>query len=74
MIEKLSKLITKCIKGMFKKEEVNDNAMENISLNMTNDDYTQILKKLAKKDVEGNTYLNKTLKPVLNTKAFKKSL
>lgn len=48
--------------------------VNNISLNMTNDDYTQILKKLAKKDVEGNTYLNKTLKPVLNTKAFKKSL
>lgn len=37
LIEKLSKLITKCIKGLFKKEEVNDKAMENISLNMTCD-------------------------------------
>ena len=37
LIEKLSKLITKCIKSLFKKEEVNDKAMENISLNMTCD-------------------------------------
>ena len=37
LIEKLSKLITKCIKGLFKNEEVNDKAMENISLNMTCD-------------------------------------
>jgi len=37
LIEKLSKLITRCIKGMFKKEEVNEKAMENISLNMTCD-------------------------------------
>ena len=37
LIEKLSKLITRCIKGLFKKEEVNYKAMENISLNMTCD-------------------------------------
>jgi len=37
LIEKLSKLITKCIKRLFKREEVNDKAMENISLNMTCD-------------------------------------
>lgn len=37
LIEKLSKLITKCIKGLFKKEEVNNKAMKNISLNMTCD-------------------------------------
>jgi len=37
LIEKLSKLITKSIKRLFKKEEVNDKAMENISLNMTCD-------------------------------------
>lgn len=37
LIEKLSKLITKCIKKLFKKEEINDKAMENISLNMTCD-------------------------------------
>lgn len=37
LIEKLSKLITKCIKRLFKKDEVNDKAMENISLNMTCD-------------------------------------
>lgn len=37
LIEKLSKIITGCIKKLFKKEEVNDNAMENISLNMTCD-------------------------------------
>ena len=37
LIEKLSKLITRCIKGLFKKEEVNDKAMEKISLNMTCD-------------------------------------
>ena len=37
LIDKLSKLITKCIKRLFKKEEVNDKAMENISLNMTCD-------------------------------------
>ena len=37
LIEKLSKLITMSIKGLFNKEEVNDKAMENISLNMTCD-------------------------------------
>lgn len=37
LIEKLSKLITRCIKGLLKKEEVNYKAMENISLNMTCD-------------------------------------
>lgn len=37
LIDKLSKLITKLIKSLFKKEEVNDKAMENISLNMTCD-------------------------------------
>ena len=37
LIEKLSKGVTKCIKGLFNKEEVNDKAMENISLNMTCD-------------------------------------
>ncbi len=37
LIEKLSKLITRCIRSLFKKQEVNDKAMENISLNMTCD-------------------------------------
>ena len=37
LIEKISKGITKCIKKLFNKEEVNDKAMENISLNMTCD-------------------------------------
>lgn len=37
LIEKLSTVITRCIKRLFKKEEVNDKAMENISLNMTCD-------------------------------------
>lgn len=37
LIEKLSKLITISIKRLFKREEVNDKAMENISLNMTCD-------------------------------------
>jgi len=37
LIDKLSRLITRCIKGLFKKGEVNDKAMENISLNMTCD-------------------------------------
>lgn len=37
LIEKLSKIISKCIKKLFRKEEVNDKAMENISLNITCD-------------------------------------
>lgn len=37
LIEKLSKGISKCIKGLFNKNEVSDKAMENISLNMTCD-------------------------------------
>ena len=37
LIEKLSKLITRCIRNLFKKEEITDKAMENISLNMTCD-------------------------------------
>ena len=37
LINKLSSLITKCISGLFDKEEVSDKAMENISLNMTCD-------------------------------------
>ncbi len=37
LIEKLSKIISQCIKKLFRKEEVNDKAMENISLNMTCD-------------------------------------
>lgn len=37
LIERLSKLITKCIKDLFKKDEINDKALENISLNMTCD-------------------------------------
>ena len=37
LIEKLSKVIIKCVKKLFKREEVSDKAMENISLNMTCD-------------------------------------
>ena len=37
LIDRLSIVITKCIKNVFKKEEVNEKAMENISLNMTCD-------------------------------------
>lgn len=37
LINKLSMMITKCIKHLFKKEEVNDKALQNISLNMTCD-------------------------------------
>lgn len=37
LIEKLSKIITRCIRRLFKREEINDKAMENISLNMTCD-------------------------------------
>ena len=37
LIDKLSKIITRCIRRLFKREEINDKAMENISLNMTCD-------------------------------------
>ena len=37
LIQKLSKIITRCIEKLFNKEEINEKAMENISLNMTCD-------------------------------------
>ncbi len=37
LIDKLSKGIESCVKRLFKKDEVNDEAMKNISLNMTCD-------------------------------------